>query len=142
MGDLDDAEFDAWVAEQRSHVEYYLTAHGIENPTVGPWPAFEVAPKFAIWAVESKEVSGRIGWWAFSGDCPTDYIAEDGQRHPRAALRRQLDAWRTYVSLLKRDEQPTNTRFDGDLPELGELLSKRVEILAAWVEDDDMWEDQ
>ena len=67
---MDDSEFEGWVVSQRAHVEDYLRAQGIRDPNVGPWPAFEIAPVFAIWAVESKKVGGKIGWWAFSGDCP------------------------------------------------------------------------
>lgn len=103
---MDDGEFEAWVISQRRHVEEYLSTQGILEPNVGPWPAFEVAPVFAIWAVESKKVAGKIGWWAFSGDCPTDYVAEDGQCHPRSALRRLLERWRTYVSFMKRGARP------------------------------------
>ena len=141
---MDDSEFEGWVVSQRGHVEDYLRAQGIRDPNVGPWPAFEIAPVFAIWAVESKKVGGKIGWWAFSGDCPIDYILEDGQCHPRSALRRLLDQWRTYVAFMKRGEQPPNTSFgsDADLLELGTLLETRIEILAEWAADDNLWEDR
>ncbi len=79
-------EFDQWVDQERSRVECYLETQGIASPSVGPWPAFEVFPHFAIWAVESKRQAGKIGWWAFSGDCPTDFVTEDGKCHPRNAL--------------------------------------------------------
>src|SRR5947199_230194 len=85
---------DPCVTTQRHRVEEYLRKEGLENPNVGPWPAFEVAPHFAIWAVESKKTKGKIGWWAFSGDCPTDYVSEDGSCHPRKALSRLLSTWR------------------------------------------------
>jgi hypothetical protein len=144
MGSLSDEEFDEWVSQQRARVEEYLTRHGITDPHVGPWPAFEMAPWFAVWAVESQKVAGKIGWWAFSGDCPTDYISEDGQCHPRSALRRQLECWRTYVPFLKRGQQPPGIDFGREdrLAELGELLEKRVGLLDEWVADDELWEDR
>ena len=141
---MEEQEFEEWVAQQRAQVGDYLRAQGISDPNVGQWPAFEVAPVFAIWAVESKKAPGRIGWWAFSGDCPTDHVSEDGQCHPRAALRRLIDLWRSYVPSMKRGEQPAEVTI-GDtsqLRELGELLEKRVELLSEWVADDGMWEDR
>jgi hypothetical protein len=139
-----DNDFEEWVTSQRRRVEDYLGAQGIPNPNVGPWPAFEVAPKFAIWPVESKKIPGKIGWWAFSGDCPTDYVSEDGQCHPRAALRNLLEQWRNYVVLMKRGQQPPKASFgeDANLQDLGALLEKRVEILAEWVLEDDLWEER
>ena len=137
---MDDEEFREWVAAQRTLVELYLTKHGIDNPSVGPWPAFEVAPHFAIWAVESKEVGGKIGWWAFSGDCPTDYVSEDGAFHPRNALSTLLENWRSYVPHLKQGQQPPSLHFGeaGELALLGDLLEKRARVLEEWLEDDDL----
>ena len=144
MGDaMDEAEFKSWVDKQRADVERYLTRHGIINPNVGPWPAFEVAPYFAIWAVESQKTPGKIGWWAFSGDCPTDYVSEDGKCHPRNALKILLNNWSSWVPALKQGKQPSNTRFsDDNLPILGELLEKRVAILSKWLDDDSLWDDR
>jgi len=143
VDDLSDAEYEDWVRRERARVEEYLTTQGIPNPGVGPWPAFDVAPYFAIWAVESKKVAGKIGWWAFSGDCPTDYISEDGQCHPRSALRRLLETWREAFPYLKRGEQPPSVRFGKHgLEKLGDLLERRVGILSKWVADDDLWEDR
>lgn len=143
MPSLDDRELEEWVGKQRALVKAYLHAEGIHDPEVGDWPAFEVAPVFAIWAVESKKVRGKIGWWAFSGDCPTDYVSEDGQCHPRSALRRLIIQWRTYVSSMRRGLQPPNATFSGgDLRALGGLLEKRIEILNEWVADDDLWEER
>ena len=144
MPSLDDGEFEAWVVAQRRRVEDYLRAQGIQDPKVGPWPAFEVAPVFAIWAVESKKISGKIGWWAFSGDCPTDYVSEDGQCHPRSALRRLLERWRSYVPFLKCGQQPPGLTFGpgAHLPTLGDLLERRIGVYDEWVADDNLWEDR
>ena len=141
---MNDKEFEIWVAKERNNVEFYLTKQGIENPNVGPWPAFEMAPHFAIWAVESKKMPGKIGWWAFSGDCPTDYISEDGKCHPRNALKSLLDNWRVYIPSMKAGKQPPNTKFADapNLPVLAELLEKRVAILDEWLSIDDLWEDR
>jgi hypothetical protein len=144
MDESDEVEFEEWVIQQRARVEEYLSAQGIAEPKVGPWPAFEVAPVFAIWAVESKKVAGKIGWWAFSGDCPTDYVSEDGQCHPRKALQRLLDQWRSYVTFMKNGKQPPDASIgEGtNLRELAELLKKRIDTLTEWILDDSLWEDR
>ena len=144
MDQLHEGEFDEWVSQQRTYVEEYLRAQGIAEPKVGPWPAFEVAPVFAMWAVESEKVAGEISWWAFSGDCPTDYVSEDGQCHPRKALQRLIDQWRGYVSFMKNGQQPPAASFgEGpSLRDLDDLLQKRIEILADWVLDDSFWEER
>jgi hypothetical protein len=131
-----DEEYERWVGEQRTGVETYLDNQGINSPNVGPWPAFEMAPHFAIWAVESKKQQGKIGWWAFSGDCPIDYVSEDGKCHPRNALKLLLARWTEYIPAMKAGNQPPGATFgDGtNLPELGQLL----EALA----DDSLWEDR
>ena len=141
---MEDQEFEKWVTTQRKIVESYLQKEGISNPNVGPWPAFEVYPYFAIWAVESKKVQGKIGWWAFSGDCPTDYVKEDGTCHPRNALKSLLDIWRSYIPHMKNGTQPPNVKFgDGsNIIEFGQLLEDRVKILEDWALDDDLWEDR
>ena len=141
---MDDSEFEQWVSLERAKVESYLEAQGIENATVGPWPAFDVAPKFAIWPVESNKFGGRIGWWAFSGDCPTDYVSEDGNCHPRHALALLLERWRGYLPYMRRGEQPPDAEVGdpSNLPTLARLLEGRIAILSEWWLDDDLWTDQ
>ncbi len=141
---MNEAELQSWVGKNRKIVFYYLEGQGIENPSVAEWPAFEVAPHFGIWAIESKEVAGKIGWWAFSGDCPTDYVTEDGKCHPRAALQNLLLGWESYIPDMKEGRQPPGVKFgDGsNLKELGDLLEARVEVLRGWLNDDELWEER
>ena len=141
---MDDKEFAAWNSAKRAQIFSYLEKEGIAAPQIGAWPAFEVAPHFGIWCVESKKQYGKIGWWAFAGDCPTDYVSEEGQCHPRAALRNLLRRWSDHIPHLKNGVQPPEVRFgDGtNIQELGELLERRVAILNEWVEDETLWEDR
>lgn len=67
-------DFQNWNAKMRGLAISYLENQGIKSPQIGDWPAFEVAPKFGIWCVESQKVKGKIGWWIFAGDCPIDYV--------------------------------------------------------------------
>ncbi len=141
---MNDEEFATWNSSRRAQVISYLKAQGISSPQVGDWPAFEVAPYFGIWCVESKKQEGKIGWWAFAGDCPTDYVSEDGQCHPRAALRNLLKSWKECIPYMKAGKQPPDTKFgDGsNIQELGDLLEKRVTILEDWLSDDSLWEER
>ena len=141
---MDEHEIERWNAETRRRIIIYLEEQGIQSPNVGEWPAFEVAPYFGIWCVESKKHEGEIGWWAFAGDCPTDYISENGECHPRSALRDLLSAWKSYVPHMKNGDQPPDVTFgDGsNIKELGDLLEKRVSILEDWLADDTLWEDR
>jgi hypothetical protein len=141
---MNDRELDNWVDGQRSNVEQHLTQQGIDDPTVGPWPAFEIAPHFAIWPVESKTTPGDVGWWAFSGDCPTDHVKEDGPCHPRHALTNLLRKWRTCIPYLKKGEQPPESNFTGDtdMATLAELLQTRVGILEELHGDEKLWENR
>lgn len=141
---MNDDEFKSWVDSERKKVIKYLEKQRIAEPNVGPWPAFEVSPYFAIWAVESKKIKGKIGWWAFSGDIPTDYVSEDGKCHPRNALKILLNTWNSYMPFLKRGKQPPEMRFgDGNnLPYLAELLEKRISIFTEYLNDDALWDER
>lgn len=141
---MNQEEFEAWNLKYRRLAEEYLERQGIENPKVGPWAAFDMAPHFAIWCVESKKEEGRIGWWVFAGDCPTDYVTENGKCHPREALKDLLVRWKSCVPHMKEGKQPPDVRFgDGtNLEELGGLLEKRIILLEEWVADPDLWEDR
>jgi len=141
---MDDDEFTDWNRSRREQVISYLEDQGIISPRVGDWPAFEVAPKFGIWCVESKKQQGKIGWWVFAGDCPTDYVTEDGQCHPRTALQSLVTRWTDYIPHMKNGLQPPNVEFgDGsNLIELAELLETRVSMLGDWIVDDNLWEEE
>lgn len=137
---MTDDEYDAWVESERPAVKQYLERQGISSPNI-EWPAFDVPPHFAIWAVESKGAPGNVGWWAFSGDCPTDYVSEDGNSHPRNALKLLLDRWGAYVPELKGGKQPSGIHFGNGTPPkiLGDLLQDRVALLTSWLEDEELW---
>ena len=141
---MDDDDFATWNRSMRERAITYLEGRGINSPQIGAWPAFEIAPKFGIWCVESQKQPGKIGWWVFAGDCPTDYVAEDGQCHPRAALTNLVKRWADWVPHMKSGKQPPDVSFGGssDIRELGELLERRVSILQDWLADDDLWEDR
>ncbi|WP_309380185.1 DUF4826 family protein [Cerasicoccus frondis] len=141
---MTDQEFSKWNSLNRNRCISYLEAQGIDDPQVAPWPAFDMAPNFAIWCVESKKVKGKIGWWVFAGDCPTDYVSENGKCHPREALRDLLKTWDSYIPEMKEGRQPAECKIGNgsNLPDLGDLLEKRVSILRDWLNDNDLWDNR
>lgn len=139
---MDEFKLEEWVKAEKEKVVTYLQEQGIDSLNMGDWPAFDAAPHFAIWAVESQKSSGSVGWWAFSGDCPTDYVSENGDCHPRSALKELLDRWKKYIPYLNKGENPPNVNFGSEenLTELARLLEKRIDILSAWHLNDELWE--
>ena len=114
-----------WEAEQRTTVVSYLDDEGIARAEVGGEPAWAVYPYISLWAVESLKSPGWVGWWAISGDLPTDYCSADGIRDPRSAVRRIAERWNASL-----EQQPSDIR---------PLLASRVRLLLQWVEDRDIW---
>jgi hypothetical protein len=140
--EMNEEDFAEWNAHMRKEASAYLEKQGIVSPNVGDWPAFAAAPYFGIWCVESKKTKGKIGWWVFAGDCPTDYVSENGDCHPRSALKVLVSNWKSYIPYMKCGKQPPEGKFgDGsNLAELGDLLETRVSILKGWIADDSIWE--
>jgi len=138
---MDDLELERWVEEVRENICLYLEGQGIKKPNVAEWPAFEVSPYFSIWAIESQKTPGQIGWWAFSGDCPSDYVSEDGSCHPRAALKTLIKNWEGYILYMRQGIQPPQTSIGKgeNLEELAELLDSRVATLRSWEKDESLW---
>jgi hypothetical protein len=128
MGDdLSEEAEEEWCAEQRNLVVAYLVKQGLAAPNVGEWPAWHIAPVIAVWAVESQSRPDWVGWWAISGDVPTDYTTCGEERHPREALRDIGHRWSEEAAA--QDDQ------------LASLLKARGMLLVEWADDDNIWLD-
>jgi hypothetical protein len=132
-----------WCAEQRTQVEDYLEVQKIDHGEVGEWPAWHAAPYVAVWAIESKINPGWIGWWAISGDLPTDYISAETVKHPREAIRSFAVVWAEVSGYMLRGESHPSIKIGcpDDWPMLGDLLKRRSELLAQFAEDESIWEE-
>ena len=137
------AEEEAWCASERDRVVAYLAAGGLNHGEVGEWPAWHVWPHVAVWAVESVSDPGWVGWWAISGDLPTDYTTCGPERHPREGVRDIAQRWRASVSHVETDKPASGWRIGSpeDQEALAPLLASRADLLLAWVADDSLWED-
>lgn len=100
--DADRVAEEEWIAAERGKVIAYLAQQGCQHGGVGEWPAFHVDPYIALWAVQSPTVEGRIGWWAISGDVPTDYMSSSSGYHPRDAMRYLSSQWLALADTMMR----------------------------------------
>lgn len=136
-------EEEVWVARERQKVLDYLITQKCKHAGVGEWPAFHVDPYVALWAIQSVSHPGRIGWWAISGDLPTDYMSSDSGYHPREALRHFSTEWKDIAEYMKRGEFHPKTKMGK--PELwatmSPLLESRAQILKEYADDNDLWEE-
>jgi hypothetical protein len=134
---------DAWVAEQRGVVLAYLQREGVQHREVGEWPAWHLLPYLAVWAIESFAAPGRVGWWAISGDAPTDYVSFADADHPREVMRHFARQWAEVSSFMLRGEPHPDTTIGtpDQWPELGDLLHRRAELLRRYADDDSIWDD-
>jgi Domain of unknown function (DUF4826) len=133
-----------WIVTQRARVEEYLRREGIEHAGVAEYPTFHVHPRLALWAVQSKKSPERKGWWAISGDVPTEHIGWDKGRNPREALRAFSTQWaEASANMLRGKETPGySIGTHEEWPTLGELLQRRARTLRKYVENDSIWEEE
>jgi hypothetical protein len=139
--DLSEEAEERWCAGQRETVIAYLVQQGFSSPSVGEWPAWHVAPIIAVWAIESRSRPDWVGWWAISGDLPTDYTTCRDDRHPRQALRDIGARWIEAGAAWARGQR--HERISLGSPqrqeELAPLLEARGKTLIQWAADDDIW---
>lgn len=138
----DDPKVEArWLAEQRENVERYLQREEVRHRGVAPRPDWFVAPYVSIWRIESLKKPGVVGWWAVSGDLPTDYLSGHDATDARCALAAFAARWRdASASMLRGEEHPDVSIGDSEnRRELGDLLCRRAQVFREWADDDAMW---
>jgi hypothetical protein len=124
--DHDDA---AWAAHQRTLVEHYLHSQGCDHGGVSLEPRWYLSPYLAVWAVRSKANPDLVGWWAISGDVPTDYLtAMRTLRNTADVLAAFSAQWSGAAEAMSRGEyrgigKPENTAH------LAPLLRTRAAML-------------
>lgn len=133
----------AWTRQQRAQVDEYLRKQRVRHGGIGDHPAFSVPPYLSLWAIQSNRTPGAVGWWAISGDLPTDYISSSDGRTPREAIRAFSRVWREASACMLRGEKMPHSSIGTpeQWPELGKLLETRASILASYAADDDLWEE-
>ena len=143
MRDYDDPETDAqWCAERRQEVANYLHVEGVVHGQIGATPAWHVAPYSSVWAIESLTTPGSIGWWAMSGDMPTDYVSASHAKTPREAVRAIASLRQEAAAYMSRGEKHPTFRIGSWQrdEELAPMLASRAELLREWSNDPEVWE--
>ena len=144
----ENAGFEArWCHEQRKVVAEYLRSQGLTHGEIGEWPAWHSAPYIAIWAIQSLAKPGWIGWWAISGDLPTDYISSsdvERPQDPRKAMRVFARNWLELVGAWRDGREVENTELGDPAShrESGPLLEARAKLLIDFASDDSCWDEE
>lgn len=124
-----DPEEAAWAVAERQIVESYLLAQGCDHAGVSLEPRWFLSPYLAIWAVRSKANPEIVGWWAVSGDVPTDYMT--AARHIRSdadVIAAFSERWAISAEKMSRGEYAGIGRPE-NVAELAPLLKARAELL-------------
>ena len=124
--DRDDA---AWAADQRKVVEHYLQAQGCNHAGVSLEPRWYLLPYLALWAVRSKTNLDSVGWWAISGDVPTDYMTATPELRTIADVLAAFGAqWSRAAEAMSRGHYAGIGKRE-NIAELAPLLRTRAEML-------------
>jgi hypothetical protein len=140
--DYDDPNVvERWCSERQAEVATYMQRERVAHGRIGEWPAWHVAPYVSVWAIESKSNPGWVGWWAISGDLPTDYVSAGSIKHPRDAVRALSARWRNAAEsmALGKPLADLTVGSPSDWPTLAPLLSSRATLLQQWADDPEVW---
>jgi hypothetical protein len=128
--DPHDAE---WIAGQRQVVVDYLVSQRLQHGGVSLEPRWFMSPYLALWAIRSRANPDRVGWWAISGDVPTDYIMCGDEQDPGDVLTEFSKLWKMAAKKMAVGEQLDNCIIGGGNParakEIAPLLLRRAEML-------------
>jgi hypothetical protein len=135
---------EAWCASERLRVIEYLRRAELAHGEIGEWPAWHLWPNVAIWAVESASSPGWVGWWAISGDLPTDFTTCGPVRHPREGLRDIAQRWQAAAEKWEHGVHVQDWRIGSTKNEeqIAPNLASRAALLLSWVADDSLWLDR
>lgn len=128
---LKDPDEAAWVASQREIIIRYLAAQRVEHGGVSIEPRWFVSPCVAVWAIRSRTRAEHVGWWAISGDLPTDYMTSGTEEDAGDILIAFATRWREAAKRMAAGEQPDGFVI-GDparAKELAPLLEARADLL-------------
>lgn len=129
---IDDPEDVAWVAQQRELVTQYLASQRVDHGGVSVEPRWFLSPYVAVWAVRSAVDPERVGWWAISGDVPTDYMTCANERDDGDVLIAFATRWRAAARRMAAGLLPDDGFTIGspeDAADLAPLLATRAELL-------------
>ena len=126
---ITDSKDAAWAADQRKTVEAYLRTQGCDHAGVSLEPRWYLSPYLAVWAVRSKANPDVVGWWAISGDVPTDYMTATRELRSTADVLAAFGAqWSRAAETMSRGEYAGIGKPE-NITELAPLLRTRAAML-------------
>jgi hypothetical protein len=126
---ITDSEEVAWAAEQRRMVEVYLQSQRCDHGGVSLEPRWYLSPYLAVWAIRSKSNPHAVGWWAISGDVPTDYLTATRELRNNADVLAAFGArWARAAEAMSRGEYAGIGKPE-NIAELAPLLRTRAAVL-------------
>ncbi len=131
----------AWLTAMRQKATTYLRAENVYFRKLEAKPAWHLAPMTSIWAVENREDPGYVGWWAFCGDHPSDYISSSEAGTARDALRVLCAQWHELCQHLRdgREHPTRNVGPRASWPQVVAVLEPRVATFLALTRDKSLW---
>jgi hypothetical protein len=126
---ITDTEDAAWAADQRKAVEAYLQTQGCDHAGVSLEPRWYLPPYLAVWAVRSRANPDLVGWWAISGDVPTDYMTAARELRSTADVLAAFGAqWSRAAEAMLQGEYAGIGKPE-NIAELAPLLRTRATML-------------
>jgi hypothetical protein len=134
---IDDPDEAAWAGAQRERIVEYLASQRVDHGGVSLGPRWFLSPYVAVWAVRSNANPDQIGWWAISGDLPTDYITCTDERDDADVLLSFSRQWKEAAAQMSAGKQVPGYRIGppGGEKELAPLLLSRAELLEDFAND-------
>ncbi len=139
MDAYEDPEVEAeWYGEQWKYVVEFLRGEGLRGCVVAEEPDFCMAPYVAVWRV-LNERTGKLSFWAISGDLPTDYLPLKEAGDVREAIRAFSTLWSEVAECMKQGKaHPIVTMGPPEKwQELAPLLEVRASLLAGIADDEE-----
>jgi hypothetical protein len=128
-----------WLTGQRKRLLEYLATELPDHGPVPDFPDWYVSPYVAVWRVGSVRAPRMVGWWAITGDVPTDYTSSAGIATARDAMRHFGSTWTVAAQRLEHGEGDPELRVGSDSPDLASPLQSRAEMLLQLAEADENW---
>jgi len=134
----------AFCATCREKLLQKLEHEGMVCGVVSEDPLSYATDLACVWAIESPDVAGMVGWWAISGDVPTTWLPAAEIPDPRRFLHIVSERWRAIADAMEAGDPPPELTIGlpKDWPRLVPMLRLRADTLEYWADEDEAWEEE
>jgi hypothetical protein len=140
MGRPGEAEV-AFLKRARDEVEAYLRHFEVAFVSIGATPSWALPPHLAVWPIYGENGPIHPGWYAISGDVPTDYVSSSDAPDARAAVWHFARLWREVAATMASGRAHPEMKIGTpeQWPTLHSRLHERALLLAEFAADDSLW---